>query len=145
MDNQNRYDSPNTHKLMRLEALLGLTACVALVLTHFSEVQWLNFIVLFASIDILGYLPGAVAFRKSKGQRISSIYYLLYNTMHSLLSGAVIAGLWVLVFGFEWAILAIPIHLFSDRALFGNYYKPFSAPFEPQLLSSFANFEKELS
>ena len=35
-------------------------------------------------------------------------------------------ALWVLVFGWEWALLAIPIHLFGDRSLFGNTLKPFA-------------------
>lgn len=145
MDSQNRFDSLGTHKLMRLEAFLGLAISVGLLIYHFSQIHWISFIILFSSIDLLGYLPGAVAFRASKEKRISRLYYVLYNTMHSLISGTLIAALWIFAFGFNWAILAIPIHLLSDRALFGNYYKPFSTPFEPQLLSSFANFEKELS
>ena len=32
--------------------------------------------------------------------------------------------------GFEWAMLALPIHLSGDRGLLGKSYKPLSLPFE---------------
>ena len=44
-----------------------------------------------------------------------------------------LVALWALAAGhFEWAMLAVPIHLSIDRGLFGNTYKPSSLPFEPQ-------------
>lgn len=145
MDLHNRFDSPGTYRLMRLEALLGLLLSVGLILYHFAEVHWILFLSLFFVIDLFGYIPGAIAFRRGKTAKISRRYYVLYNTTHSLLFGAALGFLWTQCFGFNWALLAIPIHLLGDRALFGNFYKPFSAPFEPQLLPSFEQFEKELS
>jgi hypothetical protein len=44
--------------------------------------------------------------------------------------GAVL-GAWVLLHGWEWALLVLPIHLFGDRALFGNFVKSFTVSFEP--------------
>ena len=93
--------------------------------------HWLVFAALFVYIDVIGYLPGAIAFRRSADGQISKAYYVLYNAMHSLVSAAVVAGLWCLFVGPEWALLALPIHLFGDRALFGNFLKPFGVSFEP--------------
>ena len=48
------------------------------------------------------------------------------------MSGAGVA-LWAYAHGgFEWAMLAVPIHLSGDRGLFGNTLKPFELSFEPQ-------------
>ncbi len=38
----------------------------------------------------------------------------------------------------------MPIHLCGDRALFGNFLKPFRVPFEPAALPAFTQFEKRL-
>jgi hypothetical protein len=51
--------------------------------------------------------------------------------MHSLLTAGLVAGVWCLTIGPEWALLALPLHLFGDRALFGNFLKPFGFAFEP--------------
>jgi len=63
--------------------------------------------------------------------------------MHSLVTAAAIAGLWALLIGPEWALLALPIHLFGDRGVFGNSLKPFGVPFEPHRVPAFTRFEKE--
>ena len=38
----------------------------------------------------------------------------------------------------------LPIHLFGDRALFGNFLKPFAVPFEPHEDPAFARFRGEI-
>ena len=38
----------------------------------------------------------------------------------------------------EWALLALPLHLFGDRALFGNFYKSFGIEFEPSAHPDYA-------
>ena len=44
---------------------------------------------------------------------------------------AVVIGLWASLLGrFEWAMLAIPLHLAGDRGIFGNRRKPVDRPFE---------------
>ncbi|MCA1654954.1 MAG: hypothetical protein LC635_00460 [Pseudonocardiaceae bacterium] len=131
MDAVNRFDTRTTHLLMRLDNLIGLEVCVALFGWHLGEVRWIPAVLLFAYIDVVGYLPGAIAFHRSESKRIPKVYYVLYNTMHTFSTQFVVAGLWVLVFGWEWALLAIPIPLFGDRALFGNTLKPFAVSFEP--------------
>jgi hypothetical protein len=99
---------------------------------HLDEVRWGAFVTLFASIDVIGYLPGAVAWRRAGGRLQTRAYHVLYNAMHSLLTAGVVAAVWSLTSGPEWALLALPIHLFGDRSVFGNFLKPFGLSFEPQ-------------
>lgn len=124
-------DTQTTRRLIRLEYLVGLGACMVLFAVHIGEVRWLPAVVLFVGIDLIGYLPGAIAHHRSATKQIPRTYHVLYNVTHSLATHAVLIGLWVWLAGWEWALLAIPIHLFGDRALFGNFLKPFNRPFEP--------------
>ncbi len=125
--------SRGTHTLMRLEALLGLGVAVALALRHLAEIRWGPFLFFFISIDAIGYIPGAVAHRQAHGTPIPNVYHALYNTTHSFLWNGALVAAWTVAFGPEWAFLAIPIHLLGDRAIFGNFFKPFGTPFEPTL------------
>ncbi|MFL6143063.1 MAG: hypothetical protein ACJ72N_14515 [Labedaea sp.] len=145
MDAANRFDTKATYRLIRLEYLVGLAVCVVLFVRHLGEVRWLPAVALFGYIDVLGYLPGAIAYHRSATRRIAKGYYVLYNTMHSLATQAAVIGLWALVFGWEWALLAVPIHLFGDRALFGNFLKPFAVEFEPRRHPAFAALEAGLA
>lgn len=142
MDNHNRFETRTTMLLMRMEWTAALVAVTALALAHVSEIRWAVFIGFFVIIDVIGYLPGAVAFRRSPDGRIHRGYYVAYNTMHSLLTGAAMIGIWAVLFGPEWALLAVPIHLFGDRALFGNTLKPFRVSFEPRAHPAFVRFER---
>ena len=99
---------------------------------HIGEIIWWRFILAFTIIDLIGYLPGALAYRRAAGGKIDAIYHHLYNLTHSYLTTGIAVGLWMLATGTpEWAMLAVPIHLSGDRGLFGNFYKPPSLPFEP--------------
>lgn len=131
MDQKNPYESPLTFRLHRAEYLVGFAISIVLILVHFDEIRWIPFIALFAIIDLVGYIPGAIAFRRSPDGRISKVYYVLYNTMHSLITQTALVGLWLWLIGPEWALLAIPFHVFGDRGVFGNFLKPFGRPFEP--------------
>jgi predicted permease len=143
MDGQNRFDSRQTYLLIRLEYLVGLGISIVLAVIHIHEIRWIPFIALFAYIDLIGYIPGAIAYRRHPDGEINLVYYVLYNTMHSAVFNALVVGLWMWVFGPEWALLAIPIHLCGDRALFGNFLKPFCVPFEPRAIPAFARLEQE--
>jgi hypothetical protein len=116
--------------------------CVVLTLWHWGEVNWAVFVTLFAVIDLIGYIPGAFAYRRSPTGALPRIYYVLYNMMHSLTTWTVILGVWVLVAGWQWALLTVPIHLLSDRALFGNSLKPFGVSFQPKTHPLFAEFQQ---
>jgi hypothetical protein len=131
MDMANPFETPNTYKLHRAEYLFGLLVVAVLFVMHIGEVRWIPAVVLFVYIDLIGYIPGAIAYRRSPDHRISKGYYIAYNTMHSLITQTVVALLWIAISGPEWALLVLPLHLFADRGVFGNFLKPFSLPFEP--------------
>ncbi|MBU7597842.1 hypothetical protein JGS22_009480 [Streptomyces sp. P38-E01] len=131
MDQRNVFDTPVTARLHRAEYLLAFAVTTGFVVAHFDEIRWPVAIALFLYIDLIGYIPGAIAYHRSRTKQIHKAYYVLYNTMHSLLTQAAVIGLWCLFVGPEWALLAIPWHLFGDRGLFGNFLKPFGLHFEP--------------
>ena len=122
MDRTNR-------RLMRLEALVGLTAAASLALAHLGEIRWPVFIGLFAAIDLVGFIPGALAQARARGERPKPIYYALYNATHNFATAAVLTLGWALAVRPEWALLAVPLHLWGDRALFGNFFKPLEGSF----------------
>lgn len=140
MDARNTFETPTTARLARLEAGGLLLVCVGLAVAHLEEIRWPVFVALFAVIDVVGYWPGAVAYRRSGRRAVRRRYYLLYNTLHSLTTWTVVLTGWVLLAGWEWALLAVPIHLLGDRSLFGNSLKPFGVPFEPEPHPEFAAF-----
>ncbi|WP_324192910.1 hypothetical protein [Nocardia transvalensis] len=150
MDAYNHFEGPATFRLARLEYLVALLVCLVLFVGHLGEVRWLPAVILFVAIDLIGYLPGAIAERRARAGggdgRVAKVYYVLYNVTHSFLTQAVVVGVWVLVAGFEWALLVIPIHLCGDRAIFGNSLKPFGVPFDSRgPIPAFAEFERRLA
>ena len=131
MDSHNLFLTRTTYRLLRAEYGAALIAAVVLALIHFGQIRWPVFIGMFVYIDLIGYLPGALAYRRARGGHIGRGFYVLYNTMHSFLSAGIVAGAWCLLVRPEWALLALPIHLCGDRAIFGNFPKPFGLSFEP--------------
>lgn len=132
MDIRNKFHTRGSYALMRLEHIGAVIACSALLVLNFDGVDWLRFAAAFIVIDAIGYLPGAIALRKGGGSTIAPAFHYLYNFSHNYLTWATIVGLWAFQFGgFEWAMLAIPIHLSGDRGVFGNVFKPAALPFEP--------------
>ena len=133
MDTYHRFHTTDSYWLMRAEHLAIVLIGIALVLWHWSELNWLRFIAVFISADLLGYLPGAIAYRRAGRSQIAPIYHYLYNLTHCYLTWLSITAWWVWsIGGWEWAMLAIPIHLSGDRGVFGNVFKPVSLPFEPE-------------
>jgi hypothetical protein len=143
MDSHNRFESTTTYRLLRLEYLIGLGVAMYLLFRHLGQVDWLAFALLFVYIDLIGYIPGAIAFHRSRTKRIPKVYYVLYNIMHSLAIQAAAALLLAILVRPDWALLALPIHLFGDRAIFGNFLKPFRLSFEPVVHPAFARLEAE--
>lgn len=144
MDQVNSFESPTTVRLHRAEYLAALAVSLGLFIAHIGQVRWVPAVVLFAYIDLVGYIPGAVAYRRAKGKPIHRGFYLAYNTMHSLLTQGAVVGLWIWISGPEWALLVIPIHLAADRGVFGNFLKPFALPFEPVRNEEFARLTGQL-
>ncbi len=133
MDAKNRFHTAHTFLWVRLEHVAVLVVSSALVLRHLEQLSWLHGLAAFAAIDLVGYLPGAIAQRRAGKGSIAPLFHHLYNFTHSYLVAGALIGLWAVALGhLEWAMLAVPIHLSIDRGLFGNTYKPTSLPFEPQ-------------
>ncbi|MFI7020994.1 hypothetical protein [Streptomyces sp. NPDC050164] len=143
MDAKNRFETRTTFALLRLEWLAALAVSLVLAVQHREEIRWWVFAALFAVIDVIGYLPGAIAFRRSPDRRVARGYYVAYNLMHSLVTAGLLAAAWVWFVRPEWALLALPIHLMGDRALFGNCLKPFGVAFEPESHPVYREFEYE--
>lgn len=132
MDIVNRHHTRETFALVRAEHLVVVAVASALAVMHLGEMNVPRFAIAFVVIDVVGYIPGAIAFRRRAGRALPAIYHHLYNVTHSYLTAGVVVALWAWANGgLEWAMLAIPIHLSGDRGLFGNTYKPVSLPFEP--------------
>jgi len=132
MDTKNRFHTRETWLWTRAESIAIMLTLSVLVILHARDVRWGRFIFAFVIIDVIGYIPGAIAYRRQGGGKIAPIYHHLYNVTHSFLTGGAAIALWALATGAtEWAMLAIPIHYLGDRGLFGNVYKPVSLAFEP--------------
>jgi hypothetical protein len=136
MDKKHRFHTEDTWLWVRAEHVALIAVCVALLALHLGEVRWWRFACAFLVIDLIGYVPGALAFRRAGAGRIDARYHHLYNLTHSYVITGALVGVWALAQGsFEWAMLAVPIHLAGDRGLFGNTYKPRILPFEPAAVS----------
>ena len=132
MDIKNRFHTDSTFLLERAEHGLVVIACSVAALLHWRDMNWLRFVVAFVVLDLVGYIPGAIVYHRQGGGRISAVYHYLYNVTHSYLTAALLVAVWSWsTGGFEWAMLALPIHLSGDRSIFGNIYKPLALPFEP--------------
>jgi uncharacterized membrane protein YvlD (DUF360 family) len=142
MDSHNLFLTRATYRLLRAEYGAALIAAVVVALIHLGHIRWPVFIGMFVYIDLIGYLPGAVAYRRAHGGDIRRGFYVLYNCMHSFVSAGAVAGLWCLLVRPEWALLALPIHLCGDRAIFGNFLKPFGLSFEPVTHPAYKEFAK---
>ncbi len=117
----------------RREHAALLAVAGALALLNFGAIHWPRALIAFAAIDLIGYLPGTIAARRSNHRPIPAIFHHLYNITHSYLFAGCVVAMWALALGrFEFAMLAVPIHLSIDRGLFGNSWKPVSMPFEPK-------------
>src|SRR5437588_445217 len=90
MDSKNRYHTNNTWLWVRAEHLALIGVLVVLLFLHRELVSWPRFIVAFVVIDLIGYIPGAIAYRRANGERIPPIYHHLYNLTHSYLTGGVV-------------------------------------------------------
>jgi hypothetical protein len=144
MDQANYFESKTTYRLLRAEYLVALAVSLYLFIAHLGQIRWIPAVALFVYIDLIGYIPGAIAYHRSATKRISRGYYVAYNTMHSFGTQAAVALLWAWLVGPEWALLVLPIHLCGDRALFGNFLKPFSVTFEPTVHPAYLRLRAEL-
>src|ERR1041385_3124688 len=89
MDNKNRFHTSGTWFLVRAEHITLMIVLSVLIAMHAAVVNWGRFIFAFVIIDLIGYLPGAIAYRRARGGPIAPIYHHLYNFAHSYLTAAV--------------------------------------------------------
>lgn len=131
MDAANTFETPGTYRALRAEYGLAAATAGYLLWRNRRHVRWPVAAALFLYSDLIGYVPGAIAYRRSRDRHVPKRYYAAYNAMHSALTASAVAAAWAKVRGPEWALLAIPVHIGVDRGLFGNFLKPFSVSFEP--------------
>jgi hypothetical protein len=131
MDIKNPLHTQGTYRLARAEQLAVMLICGALLVWNRGEVSWSRALFAFWIIDVVGYWPGAIAYRWGKGAPIPAIYHHLYNFAHTYLVVGSAVAVWAWFSGPEWAMLAVPFHLSIDRGVFGNVFKPVGLPFEP--------------
>jgi hypothetical protein len=132
MDPANMFETPTTYRALRAEYGLLAATSAYMLWRQRREVRWPIAAALFLYNDTVGYIPGAIAYRRSADKKIGRRYYAAYNVMHSALTGALVGAAWAKLVRPEWALLGIPLHIGIDRAVFGNFLKSFSVPFEPE-------------
>lgn len=147
MDVKNLFHTRTTYNLQRLDYLALFLLSTVVALWHAREIRWTQFMIAMVYPDLLGYIPGAICYyllTKETPKRLSKAYYLLYNTTHCVAFNVAILVAWYFVHGgWEWAMLALPIHFTFDRGVFGNVYKPLGLSFEPVTHPRFEAFHGE--
>jgi lysylphosphatidylglycerol synthetase-like protein (DUF2156 family) len=132
VDAKNLVHSKGTYWIIRGEHLAILALCSLLAYWHVGEINWWRALIAFWVIDIVGYLPGAIAYRCAKDGKVHPWLHHSYNIAHTYLVTGTGVAVWAYcIGGFEWAMLAVPIHLAVDRGVFGNILKPVGLSFEP--------------
>ncbi len=115
--------------LIRIEYLMCFFISVYFFFINIESINWWLFIALFMVIDLVGYIPGMLRTLVTKNQVPERIFYILYNITHNLtVIGALVFMCWQMGW-LDWSFLAIPIHLFGDRGVLGNFYKPYETPY----------------
>jgi hypothetical protein len=132
MDPKNRFHTRGSYRLARAEHLAVVAVAGALSIAHAAEIDWWRYAAAFWVIDVVGYLPGAIAYRRRGGGPIPPLYHHIYNAAHTYLAVGTGLALWAAwLGGWEWAMLGAIIHLSIDRGVFGNVFKPSALAFEP--------------
>ena len=137
MDTVNHFFTKSTAINARAEYALGFLVCLGLMIAHWDGLNFWLAIALFAYIDLVGTVPGLLAYHRSPDGQIARTYYVLYDVMHSAVTQGLVMIAFTGLFGFQWALLGIPTHLCVDRAMFNNYPKPFGLAFDPVLHPAF--------
>lgn len=149
MDKYNTFHTKTAYNLERLDYGVIMLSLLAAVAMNWQQTHWGAFIASFLIIDLIGTVPGMYCYyarRSGKHKSIPKIFYVLYNSAHSFFTIGFIALLWFFIVGqWEWAMLAMPIHLCGDRSVFGNTYKPFQLSFEPVKHQLFQEFQNKVN
>jgi hypothetical protein len=143
VDTHNFFFTRATMLNARAEYGLGFLACAWLMLANWGELDLWLAIALFAYMDVIGTIPSLVAFHRSPDGQIPRVYYVLYNVLHSAVTQGLVIIVLIQLFGWQWALLAIPLHICADRSMFNNYPKPFGVAFDPVRHPAFQRFAAE--
>src|SRR5207248_2270184 len=65
MDAKNRFHTDETWLWVRAEHVALLLTLLVLLALHLPELNWPRFVAALVLIDLIGYLPGAVAYRRA--------------------------------------------------------------------------------
>ena len=73
MDSLNRFHTRTTYWVVRAENIALLVILTGLLIWRAGEVHWWRAVAAFWIIDLVGYIPGAIAYRYSKDGRIVAL------------------------------------------------------------------------
>jgi hypothetical protein len=65
MDNVNRFHTDETWLFVRAEHVALVLVLSTIVALHAREMDWGRFFAAFVAIDLVGYIPGAIASRRA--------------------------------------------------------------------------------
>lgn len=143
MDKANRFFTPTLYRMVRLDWLVIMIALSIIAAMHWREINWWLFLIVFWWIDFVGTAPGMYYQGRHPERPVPRWTIVLYNFCHSFTTVGVITAIWYAFAGFQWEMLAMPIHLAGDRCVFGNIYKHFDPRFEPHPDPGYQRFESE--
>lgn len=148
MDKYNLFFTRGHYNLERLDWAVIMLIALALTVLHYQQVNWWAFTIAFLMPDLIATFPGLYIYyarRSGEHRSIPGIIHKLYNFGHNFAVVTVASLIWAyLGHGFEWAMLAFPIHLGGDRSIFGNIYKPLETSFEAVEHQAFSRFKEEI-
>jgi hypothetical protein len=75
MDAVNRFHTRDSWLLVRAEHLLVLVILIVLALVHLGEIHWGWFVLSLVALDVIGYLPGLIAYHRSGRGKIAPVYH----------------------------------------------------------------------
>ncbi|PCK07421.1 MAG: hypothetical protein COA42_14345 [Alteromonadaceae bacterium] len=149
MDINNTFFTRTTYKMVRIDWLCIMLVLMFFSVIHWREMNWWVFALAFWWIDFVGTAPGMYFHGKNKGapagRDVPRWSIVAYNFCHSFLTVTIVSVVWYMYSGWEWAMLAMPMHLAADRCVFGNIYKNFGIKFDPKAIPAFTRFQNEFS
>lgn len=135
--------------MVRLDWLFIMGGLMFVSIVNWREMNWWIFAFAFWWIDIVGTAPGMYYHGKNKhapaGEDVPKWTIIAYNVCHSFVTVVSITCIWYLYSGWQWEMLAMPMHVAADRCVFGNIYKNFYIKFDPKPVTAFTKFISDFS
>ncbi|HBK56093.1 MAG TPA: hypothetical protein DDZ76_07405 [Xanthomonadales bacterium] len=115
--------------MVRLESVFALLMVIAISIYNYQSIDWLDYLLMIAVVDAIGYLPGRLWCIVRKTTTPPKIFYQAYNVTHSLIFAlAVSAWYWHQV-DQNLAFLGLFLHQLVDRGILGNFAKQIGDPY----------------